>query len=154
MEGGEEYKIEREDEEESSAKADYAQGAKITLPEIILTVSASSVADIAEFLGTLALAIPVIGVAIYGLCYIFGLVVSGGLFLWSSLRGVSGSFFVKRLVIMTAGLLADEATGGGLPIRTITLIIVIYLNNRFEEGTKNKILSGIEKGLKILGKAV
>ena len=142
--------LENKNEEELLEDAEKSSNAIVTTPEKIITVTTSSIADGLELLSGLALGMPVIGWALWGLSFFFGIFVSAGLFTWSMLRGVNGSFFVKRLLILALGFILDEATLGILPIRTITLIIVIWLNNHFEQKKLEEIFGILEKVTKIL----
>ena len=130
-----ELKLEFEDSEK----------AKISLPETIIFIIIAGSADAFELFSAFAFAIPVIGQAIWIMALIYGFFVSAIILFWSIIRGASGGFIVGRIVKrkiapLIAGFTVDFFTGGFLPIRTITLIIVIWLNNKFTEKHRDKIL--------------
>ena len=86
-----------------------------------------------------------IGIVIWLPVFLFGLSVSIGIFMWSMLRGVNGSFFVKRALILIVGFVFDGMTAGVVPIRTLTLIITIWLNNHFEKEKLDRMIAKLEK---------
>ncbi len=142
--------LENKNEEELLEDAEKSSNAIVTTPEKIITGTLSSIADGLELISGLGLGGPIVGWALWGLSFSFGIFVSAGLFIWSMFRGVNGSFFVKRLLILALGFILDEATLGILPIRTLTLIIVIWLNNHFEKKKIEEIVGYLGKAVKIL----
>lgn len=72
----------------------------------------------------------VIGIAWNIFMFIFGLLVSGGVYVLLLLKGVVGVFAVRILIVLMAGLVLDAATAGILPARTIAVAITIWLHNR------------------------
>jgi|SRR3989344_3921101 len=134
-----------EDEEELEFKRQASERAKIGAIESFMVLAAAASADALEMLAGLIGWIPIIGQIAWFFAFAFGLVVSGALLLWAFLRGISGGIVIKksvtRLIILAGGFLADALTAGILPIRTITLALTIWFNNRAE----GKNLSGIIK---------
>ncbi|MBI2506537.1 MAG: hypothetical protein HYW00_00100, partial [Candidatus Colwellbacteria bacterium] len=56
--------------------------------------------------------------------------VSGVIFMWAVLRGGSTYLIFRRVIITVGGWLLDAALLGILPIRTIALLLTIWINNR------------------------
>ncbi|MBI2010869.1 MAG: hypothetical protein HYS89_01390 [Candidatus Colwellbacteria bacterium] len=135
LEGVEELEFKRQD----------AERAKIGAVEGFIVLGAAAIADLFEILAGLVFWVPIFGQVIWFLAFTFGLFISGTILIWSLLRGISGRLVVKRavrrLIFLMGGFLADALTVGVLPIRTITLAITIWLNNR----SQGKELSGILK---------
>ncbi len=140
---------EKQNPEEMLRDADKSSNAIITLPEKIITITLSAIADGLEIVAILVVGVPIIGWVFWAASFFFGFLVSVSIFIWSMLRGVNGSFFVKRLLILLFGFILDEATLGIFPIRTFTLIITTWLNNRFEQKKLTETLARLEKILKI-----
>ena len=109
-----------------------SEKAKVSLGEAVLLVVVAAISDLLE-------PIPVFG-------FVVGLAASGAILLWSVFRGIHGRFFAKKIVTLLISFLADSLTGGIFPIRTLSLVITIWLNNHVEE--KNLVRIS-----KILGKA-
>ncbi len=106
--------------------------AKIGLAETIIFTLFSIVADIFEL-------IPFIGL-------IVGIPISFAIILWTFLRGVHGRFAIKIAVARILSFVADAVLFGGfLPIRTIALIITIWLNNHLEEKNIKRVVEILEK---------
>lgn len=146
---------EKQNPEEILRDAEKSSSAIITLPEKIITITFSVIADGLEIFAALAVGVPVIGFigwVFWAVSFFFGFSVSIGIFIWSMLRGVNGSFFIKRALILLVGFIFDEATLGILPIRTPTLIITIWLNNHFEQKKLTETLTRLEGILKIVGR--
>jgi len=92
---------------------------KISLPEGIIMVMIVLCADIAEILVDLTGFGIIIG-------EIINFVVGIGLQLWLFMKGIKGFW---KLASWGIGTLLDGVLAGFLPIKTITLIITIYLVN-------------------------
>ncbi|MCX6702480.1 MAG: hypothetical protein NTW60_01260 [Candidatus Wolfebacteria bacterium] len=102
--------LENKSVEELVMAVQHSEAAVVTLPEKIITITISVVADILEIIVFLEIATGVLGISIWLMSYIFGFCVSVALFMWSLFRGVNGSFFVKRILIILLGFILDEAT--------------------------------------------
>jgi len=115
-----------ESEKRSSEKA------KISLGETVILVSASALSDILE-------PIPFLG-------FVVGLATSCAIILWSIMRNAHGRFFTKRVVALLISFLGDSIILlGALPIRTVSLIITIWINNHVEEKNLKRIVSFLGK---------
>lgn len=126
--------------EELGVEKDKSSNAIISLPEKIIFIAISVVADALEIFAFLTIGIPAVGFGLWLMSYFFGIFVSAAIFVWSMFRGVNGSFFVKKLLILGIGFLVDEAMLGVLPIRTLTLVVTIWLNNHIEQEKLTVIL--------------
>jgi hypothetical protein len=76
-----------------------------------------------------------------------------GLLVWTIMRDISGRFFVRRALKITFYVVAnaiDIALDGWLPIATIVMIIVIFLNNRVSEKTLKQLDDWAKKNAKRL----
>jgi len=109
-------------------------------------------ADALEFLGFM-LAATLIGSIVWFLALIMGSLVSACIFLWAFLRGGQGpgmiKYAIKKVLIMMGGQVAEYATGGALPVRTISLVIAIWFNNhvaREELRFLNQLLKDVSRG--------
>ncbi len=132
--------------EELNTELEDNERAKISLPEIIVLIILAGSADALELFSLFAIKTIVIPI----MAWFYGIFISATIFLWLMFRGASGGITIKqivkrRLVPLIIGFTADMITGGFAPIRTITLAIVIFLNNKFSEQHREKIL-------KLLGK--
>lgn len=99
-----------------SKKLKPAAASPIELPEIIIVLSATALADLAEL-------IPLFGA-------VFGSLISGAVILWSCFRGMYTS---RRRATKTALVLIGpflEIITAGLFPETITLAIAIFIHNR------------------------
>lgn len=122
---------------------DNSERAKIGLPESIIVLSVALFADFVEIVTGIAEAIPVVGTAIDVLGNSFGYLMSGFLFIWALMRGIHGQFFVRKLAIYTTAALFD-AVIPYLPTRSVALAAVIFLNNRVESKTIDRIIRVLE----------
>lgn len=105
-----------------------SEGGKISLPEIIFFVLWAAISDALEILGDFALAIPVAGIGIWFITEGFGILTSAVIAIWLMLRG--GSFGqAKKLITFILGSVFDSLTAGALPLRTISLIVAIWMHN-------------------------
>ena len=126
------------------AKLGESKKSKISLVEGTIVVLISLAVEILEWIGDLANVIPVAGQVIWFIIFIFGLVVSVGIFIWSYLRGMYVSKGrVLKLALMIGGGVADLLTGGLFP-ETATLIAAILYHN-YLEGKKGKGLVNLLK---------
>src|SRR3989344_1331244 len=134
-----------EDKDELEFRRGGAERAKIGIVEGLMVLMTAAAADTLELFAGFMVWIPILGQIAWLFAFTFGFFVSGTLLLWAFLRGVSGGTVmkkvVKRLIMLAGGFLADALTAGILPIRTITMALTIWLNNRAE----GKELSGIIK---------
>lgn len=92
---------------------------KISLPEAIMMVGLVAFADALEILVDLT------GIGIIA-GELINLVVGAGLQLWLFMKGIKGFW---KLASWGIGTLLDGVLGGLLPIKTISLIVTIYLVN-------------------------
>ena len=134
-----------EDPDELEHKRDNSEKAKIGLPETIIFTLLALFADAVEFLGASANILPVIGQAIWFFTWIFGLIVSLIILLWTFIRGVHGRSAIKIAVARIVGFLLDSALIGWLPIRTVVLIVTIWLNNHLENKEIDRVVSLLSK---------
>jgi len=132
-------------EEDLEHGRDSSEKAKISLPETIIFVMLSLFTDTIEFLAGLANVLPVVGQAIWFIVWIFGIFVSATIILWTFIRGVHGRRAAKIAVARIVFFAADSVLLGFLPIRTITLVITIWLNNHWESKNIHGILGLLEK---------
>ena len=106
-----------------------AEQKKISLPEAIIMVMIVGLADAVEIL------IGLTGIGII-IGEIINFVVGAGIQLWLFMKGIKGFW---KLASWGIGTLLDGVLAGFLPIKTITLIITIYLVNHpkiVEKATK------------------
>jgi len=134
---------------ELQLEKDESTRARISFPEAFIVISIAAIADALELL-TL---IPYVGWVLGLLIVPFGYMVTGGIFMWSFLRHASLSRKLskkvaqKSLPIALGGIL-DAATISTIPLRTLTVILVIAISNHVEN--KNiKRLEGLLKSLHI-----
>jgi hypothetical protein len=137
---------ESSDEEEANEKIAQQEKAHIGLAETVMVVLAAFVGDLVEMF------IPYVGA-------FFGLLVSALIFLWTLMRGMGNHFYLKKLVINSSGLVLDTAVTFAGPallllfyyllnfIRTLTVIITIWLNNKFTKKEIGKIKNVLGKAL-------
>lgn len=101
---------------------------KITPPEMIFFGLWSLFADIGEVVGGFSLAIPIAGWGLWLLMAAFGMFTSAVIAIWLWFRG--GSFgAAKKLVVFLIGSVFDSLTTGVLPLRTISLVVAIWIHN-------------------------
>ena len=134
-----------EDPEELEHQRNNSEKAKITLPETIIFTMLSLFTDTIEILAGLVNILPVLGQAIWFIVWVFGIFVSAIIILWSFIRGVHGRYGIKMAVTRIIGFVFDSALAGILPIRTLTLIITIWINNHLEGKNINRLVSLLEK---------
>lgn len=138
-----------EDQEELEFRRQAAEGAKIGGVEQFMVLATAAIADTFEIFAGLIGWIPVLGWMTWFFAYAFGLFVSGALFVWALLRGVTGGIVVKkafkRLVTLVGGFVADAMTAGILPMRTITLWLTIRLNNKDQSGELSRVTKLLKK---------
>jgi hypothetical protein len=116
-------------QEELAAKL---EGGKITLPEIIFFGSWAFLADAAEILGAFVLAVPLIGIVLWIMMAAFGLFSSAVIAIWLFSRGASYGIArraIRKVIIYLGGSAADALTGGMLPLRTVSLLLAIWIHN-------------------------
>ncbi len=138
-------KKENQNLEELKTESENSERAKISLPETIILIMLSGIADAFEFFSGLSFPVPIIGQVVWLIAFAFGIFISTIIILWSIFRGAKGRFVIKRLVILTISFLFDAATAGVLPIRTIALAITIWLNNHLEEKNLQRVLALLGK---------
>lgn len=130
-------------------EASEYEDVKISLPESIIVVLLAASADAFEIVAALIAAVPVVGLVVWLMAFSFGIFVSVIIIIWSLLKGARGSFVVKyatrRLIALIGGAILDALTGGILPMRTIVLIITIWLNNHFADKDLERVLSLLKK---------
>jgi len=117
---------------ELEIESGHSEGAKIDFVEGFMVLLLAATADAVELVVLPLTLIPVLGQLLWIVAYGFGLVVSGIIILWSTFRGINGVFFKNRVFIVGGGAIGDAALGGFVPLRTVALLIMIILNNRFE----------------------
>ncbi len=126
---------------------------KISLPETIIFILLAASADVFEIFGVVV-SLSGVGAAIGILAFLYGLMISFVIVLWSFFRSVGGSIVVKlavrRSMALIGGAVADALTGGVLPMRTIVLAITIWLNNKFADKELGRILGILEKFSKVV----
>ncbi len=140
-----ENKDENKSSEELETDQRNSERAKISLPESIILIMLSLSADTLEAFSLWAsVAIDIGGIAwiIWLMAFVFGLFVSLIIITWAFLRNVHGGLIIKRLLLWFT---ADILTAGILPIRTLALIIAIWLNNRLESENLKKTLTLLSK---------
>ena len=108
--------------EEQEFKKRGAERDKISLVETILLFMVAAAADIFEIIADLTIVLWLFGL-------IVGSLASGIIFMWAILRGGTGYLF-WRVIITIAGWLLDILSLGILPIRTLALLLTIWVNNR------------------------
>ncbi len=126
---------------------------KISLPETIIFILLAASADVFEIFGVVV-SLSGVGAAIGILAFLYGLMISFVIILWSFFRSVGASIVVKlvvrRSMALMGGAVADALTGGVLPMRTIVLAITIWLNNKFADKELGRILGILEKFSKVV----
>ncbi len=95
---------------------------KVRIVEIIIVSIPVVLTDLVEFF------LPGVGMLI-------GIPIQGFIILWAFLRRLHGRIEIKLI----AGLVTDKVLGGVLPIMTIVLWVLIWLNNRFSKKQIKKI---------------
>jgi len=130
--------------EELEFKHDEARRAKIGGVEAYFLIVFSVIADILDIIA-FVLALTVVGALIAVILKFFSLMISGLIVMWSFLRGLHGRFVIKAVIILILGFILDELSMGLLPIKTISLVIVIWLNNHFTKKQLKEILSVLER---------
>jgi len=132
-----------------------SEKAKIELPEAFVFVMLALVADGIEFLMGFAHLLPVLGQAMWFMGWIFGLSISATIILWLILKGAyeGPATKKKRKVIVNAIIFLADAVilGGWLPLRSISLMVTIWLSNRSEGKRLERALFAIEKITSKLG---
>ena len=116
-----------------SAPSEATNDGKISTGEKVLLTLISLSGDIAEILGFFSMAIPIIGQVIFFLAVVYGFFTSAILNIWGFFRGVpqnKKNLLSKRIILLLGGGIGDTLTSGFLPIRTTTLWISIYLQNK------------------------
>ena len=135
-----------EDPEKLEHQRNNSEKAKISLPETVIFTMLALFMDSLEFLGGLANVLPVIGPAIWFIIWVMGLFVSAIILLWTFIRGAHGRRAVKIGLGRLLGFLADAFIFvGWLPIRTLVLVITIWINNHLENKNVNRLTSLLEK---------
>lgn len=130
--------------EELEFKHDEARRAKIGGVEAYFLIVFSVIADILDIIA-FVLALTVAGALIAVILKFFSLMISGFIVMWSFLRGLLGRFVIKAVIILILGFILDELSMGLLPIKTISIVIVIWLNNHFTKKQLKEILSVLER---------
>ena len=137
--------LDDEDPDELERKRDNSERAKTSMPETIIFTLIALFTDTIEYLAGLANVLPVLGQAIWFMVWVFGLFVSAIIILWSFIRGVHGSRAIKFGVYRIIGFMFDAALAGFLPIRTIVLVVTIWLNNRLENKEIDRLVGLLSK---------
>lgn len=132
-----------EELEEWENKRRQAERDKISFIEALLLLMLAAAADLFEIVAGLTIVLSIIGL-------IFGFFVSGIILMWAILRGGSGYLVFRRLIINIGGWLFDAAFLGILPIRTIALLLTIWVNNR----DANKRIRETEERIEEISKSV
>jgi len=131
--------------EELEFKHDEARRAKIGGAEAYFLIAFSVIADIIDIIAFVLLFTGV-GALIAAIFKFFSFMITGAIVMWSFLRRLHGRVQVKVVVILILGHIFDELTLGLLPIKTIVIVIVIWLNNHFTKKQLKEIL-GVLKGV-------
>ncbi len=100
---------------------------KISLPEIILMIMIVGGADLFDAITTLVALVPIIGKVFVFTNIFVGIFVLLIIQFWLILKGGIG--FKKQLVVLVGNLIELIPGLNILPIRTLTLLIAIYLIN-------------------------
>ena len=108
--------------EEQEWKRRQAERDKVSLVEGLLLLMLAATADLFEIVAGLTIVLWLIGL-------VLGSLASGIIFMWAILRGGTGYLF-WRVIITIAGWLLDILSLGILPIRTLALLLTIWVNNR------------------------
>lgn len=96
---------------------------KISIEEIILITPFILLADLFEFLSTIAAVIPVVGQVALGLSWFLGLIVFGLVQFYLFMKGI------RNLWFLAGGLIDQIPIVGGFPTKTVTWIVVILMVN-------------------------
>lgn len=135
--------------EGAEGSAEESEDSVIHIPEIILIVMVALSADLAEILGFVVITIPIVGIVIFALLYFFGLLASGTVILWSFLRGgINTKRSAKRIVTVLLSSSGDAVSGGVLPLRTVGIVVAIWLHNRDAKGRGGDASSTIKKTIR------
>jgi hypothetical protein len=131
--------------EELEYERDEAQQARISGIEAYFLIAFALLADGLEFVANFLVVTPTgVGQLIAILFHLVAKVISGGIIMWSFLRGARGRIIIQRFVGVVIAFLVDELVlAGTFPIETIILVAVIFLNNY----TTKKQLKGVLKTL-------
>ncbi len=127
--------------EEQEWKRRQAERDKISLVEGLLLLMLAATADLLEIVADLTVILAVIGL-------IFGFFTSGIILLWSILRGGESYLVFRRVIITIAGWFLDAVFLGILPIRTLALLLTIWVNNRHASRRTKEATERIEQLLK------
>ena len=121
---------------------------------IFILIAAS--ADLFEIFAFFAAIVPVIGWATFGMALFFGIMASSIIFIWTLSRSVKGSFVtglaLRKALAFFFGAFIDTLTGGVLPLRTVTLLIVIWMHNRGAKKGNDRFVAIIRKAITIASK--
>lgn len=124
--------------EDEEFKRRQAERDKISLVEGLLLLMLAAAADLLEIVAGLTVVLAIIGL-------FFGLLASGILILWARLRSGTSYLIFRRVIINLAGWFLDVAFLGILPIRTIALLLTIWINNRDANKRIKEATSRIEE---------
>lgn len=144
------------DEEAAQGLGTSGEGNKISIAESVILVLIAASSDLFELLAAFAAAVPIVGWGVWALAFLFGLIASTIIFLWTFLRSVKGNFVtrvaIKKIVTMALGTLIDAITGGVLPLRTAALLLVIWLHNRAAEKDGDRLAAAIRRAIALASK--
>lgn len=88
----------------------------------------------ATFVVLLAISVDVIQLIPFYIGEVLAFPILAGVFTWTFIRGVHGRYLINIPLNII-----DNATDGWLPLATIAILIVIWLNNHLEEETIKRI---------------
>jgi len=97
---------------------------KISLPEAVIMILLSASIDIAEIFVDLAFGVPVVGQVLYFLNWVMEFFTTGITQIWLWLRGA------KWQAALAGNIIEFIPFINILPIRTVSLILTIYLTNK------------------------
>lgn len=117
---------------------------KISLPEIIVLVMLSGAVDLFEVFSNLMFIVPVIGQVLVLVNLFIGFVILAVIQFWLIMKGGIG--FGKQATVLVGNLIELIPFLNILPIRTLTLIIAIYMINN--PGIAEKAIGGAVKIIK------
>ncbi|MDP1689316.1 MAG: hypothetical protein Q8L47_04280 [bacterium] len=132
-----------ESPENLTQKASETESAIISPVESVIMVTISAMGDFADIVGFFGMAIPYVGLVVWGLATAFSWFIWFMILLWGLFR-TKGSFVVRRILLLIAGKFVDSLTFAVLPIQTATLILTIYIDNKGHSAKLEKVLKVLE----------
>lgn len=130
------------------------EGDVISIAEIIILVLIAAPADAFEIAAAFTACVDFC--ATYTFSLLIGALASTIIFLWSFLRSVHGGFVtslaLKKVATIALGGALDLITGGALPLRTLTLLLVIWMHNRGAKKDADRLTAAMRRIIEIASK--